>query len=98
MGPYTIGKGEDQVVLHAITMIDPATGWFEVVSIPTKRADCVVNCLEFSWLTRHPWPTEIIMDRGKEFAAEVRDAPKDEHGIERKLIATCNPQADAMVK
>ena len=38
------------------------------------------------------------MDRGKEFAAEVRDTLKDEYGIIKKLITTRNPQANAMVE
>ena len=36
VGPYTI-KGEDRssVEFMCMTMIDPATGWFEVVELPT---------------------------------------------------------------
>ena len=34
IGPYTIGKGEKEMRLHALTMIDPATGWFEIAEIP----------------------------------------------------------------
>ena len=84
--------------LWCLTMIDPATGWFEVVEIPTKRADYIANYLEMTWLTRHPWPTEIVMDRGREFAAEVRDLIKEEYGINKKLITTRNPQANAIVE
>ena len=47
-----------------MTMIDPATGWFEIVDMPNKRADYIANVLEYTWLTRNPWPTEIRMDRG----------------------------------
>ena len=79
-------------------MIDPATGWFEMAEIPTKRADDVVNILEITWLTRYPWPTEIVMDRGKEFAAEVQRTIKHEYGITRKLITTRNPQANAILE
>jgi transposase InsO family protein len=98
IGPYKIGKGDSEITLHCLTMIDPATGWFEIVEIPNKQADEVINYLEFTWLTRYPWPTEVIMDRGKEFAAEVRDTLKDEYGIIKKLITTRNPQANAMVE
>ena len=69
-------------------MIDPATGWFEIVEIPNKRADEISNVLEMTWLTRYPWPTEIIMDRGREFAAEVSAMIRDECGINKKLITT----------
>jgi transposase InsO family protein len=79
-------------------MIDPATGWFEIVEIPTKRADFIANILEMHWLTRYPWPTEIVMDRGSEFAAEVTAALRDEYGIHKKLITTRNPQSNSMVE
>jgi hypothetical protein len=98
IGPYTIGTGKHKTVLHCLTMIDPATGWFEVVAIDEKKADEVVNRLEFTWLSRYPWPTEIVMDRGKEFAAEVRDTLNHECGIMRKLITTRNPQANSIVE
>ena len=48
---------DTHVELHCMTMIDPATGWFEIVEIPTKRADCIAKILECHWLTRCPWPT-----------------------------------------
>ena len=98
IGPYKIGKDEEETTLHCMTMIDPATGWFEIVEIPCKQADYIVNYLELTWLTRYPWPTEIVMDRGSEFAAEVKEAIKDEYGISKKLITTRNPQANSMVE
>lgn len=79
-------------------MIDPATGWFEMAEIPKKSVDVIVNILEFSWLTRCPWPTEIIMDQGKEFAAEVSHTIGNECGITKKVITTCNSQANTMVE
>jgi hypothetical protein len=85
-------------MLHALTMIDPATGWFEIAEIDIKQANEIINRLEFSWLTRYPWPTEIIMDRGREFAAEVCDALKNEYGITGKLITMQNPQANSILK
>ena len=30
-----------------------------------------MNLIEIHWLMRYPWPTEIFMDRGREFMAEV---------------------------
>ena len=54
IGPYKIGKDKKQKTLHCLTMIDPATGWFEIASISRKRADYVANYLEMTWLTRYP--------------------------------------------
>jgi hypothetical protein len=71
IGPYKIKqKNKENVILWAVTMIDPATGWFEMKNIPTKRADIISNVIEQTWLTRYPWPTQIIVDRGKEFMKE----------------------------
>jgi hypothetical protein len=96
IGPYPFGDEKKDpknfIKLHCITMIDPAMGWFEIVEVPTKRADYIANLLEFNWLSRYPWPTEIRMDRGSEFAAEVTSAALNkEFGIKRKLITTRNP-------
>ena len=100
IGPYTVGdpKKKDFATLHCLTMIDPATGWFEIAEIPSKSADEVAIVLELTWLTRYPWPTEVILDRGREFRAEVEKTLKDEYGLRRKLITTRNPQANAMVE
>ena len=98
IGPYPFGTGKDAISLHCLTMIDPATGWFEIVDIPSKRADVIANLLETTWLTRYPWPTEVRMDRGKEFAAEVSAALKNEYGISRKIITTRNPQANSIIE
>ena len=100
IGPYTIGnpKKKNHTTLHCLTMIDPVTGWFEIVEIPAKTADEVAICLEQTWLTRYPWPAEVIMDRGKEFRAEVEKMLKDEYGLRRKFITTRNPQANSMVE
>ena len=98
IGPYYFGEKEKQATLHAMTMIDPATGWFEIVPIPTKRADYIANLLEQTWLTRYPWPTEVRMDKGKEFAGEVAKALKNQYSIDRKIITTRNPQSNAIIE
>ncbi len=50
IGPYKMGKKEKEISLHCLTMIDPATGWFEIERIPNKQADEVSNILEFNGL------------------------------------------------
>jgi len=79
-------------------MIDPATGLFEIVEIKEKKADYIANILEMTWLTRYPWPTEVVFDRGAEFKAEVRELIVNEYGRVPKMITTRNPQANAMVE
>jgi hypothetical protein len=104
IGPYPFGKVDKKrdidtyTELWCITMIDTATGSFEIAEIPTKQADFMANLLEFHWLTRYPWPREIRMDQGGEFKAKVQAALKDEYGITVKRITTRNPQSNSIIE
>ena len=102
IGEYSIDvkvKGKSKTLkLRCLTMIDPATGWFEIAQLDRGRADYVADLLERVWFNRYPWPTEVICDRGKEFMAEVINTLRDDYGITRKPITTRNPQANAMVE
>ena len=98
IGPYSIGTGKYATQLHCLTMIDPATGWFEIAEVKGKSSMTVANAFEKSWLTRYPRPTEVVMDRGTEFMGEVKRMLRDDYGVVRKPITTRNPQANAMVE
>ena len=98
IGPYKIGSGKHEATLHCLTMIDPATGWFEITEIPNKSSDEIANIFEMQWLNRYPWPTQVVMDRGREFMGDVITLIRNEYGITRKPITTRNPQANAMVE
>ena len=98
IGPYSFGTGKNKVTLHCLTMIDPATAWFEIASIENKRADEISNVFEQTWLSKYPWPQEVVMDRGREFMGEVIPMLRNDYGITRKPITTRNPQANAMVE
>ena len=44
IGPYTIRrKGQKDLLCKCVTMIDPATGWFEIHQYDDKRAITVAN-------------------------------------------------------
>ena len=103
IGPYKITrkhlpKGKRELVLHCLTMIDPATGWFEIVSLTDKTSLEVANEAELAWFTRYPWPTTIIFDRGSEFMGEFARMCREDYGLKRKPINTRNPQANAIVE
>jgi len=99
IGPYKIyRKGKKSLILWCITMIDPATGWFEMREIPSKIADVTANLVDQAWLTRYPLPTVMTFDRGTEFMAEFAKTIKDCYGIKKKGITTRNPQANAIIE
>jgi len=91
-------KPETHIELHCMTMADPATGFFEMVEIGQKTANVTANWLESHWLTRHPWPTEMTVDKGREFTREVSETLQNEHGVKRKIITSRNPQAHSMIE
>jgi hypothetical protein len=43
IGPYVVRTPTCTHTLRALTMIDPVTGWFEVISIPDKNAHTVME-------------------------------------------------------
>ena len=100
IGPYTIHrKGKKDLSLWCVTMIDPATCWFEIKELPgTKRADIVSLMVEQTWLNRYPWPQKVITDRGTEFMAEFIKLVKEEYGAIKKTITARNPQANAIIE
>jgi hypothetical protein len=105
IGPYEIPAPDkskkrpaNAITLHCLTMIDPATGWFEIAEISNKGSDEIANILEMTWLNRYPWPSQVVMDRGREFMGDVIRLLKDDYGIQRKPITTRNPQANSIVE
>jgi hypothetical protein len=99
IGPYTLKrKGKKNLILHCLTMIDPATGWFEMAEVKDKSAFEVAEKAEIIWLTRYPWPTQIVLDRGREFMGEFVKLIQTQYGIKRKAITARNPQANAIIE
>jgi len=103
IGPYKIKSkkrgGRPLPELKCVTMIDPATGWFEIKQYDDKKSITVANIVEQEWLTRYPRPSLITLDRGSEFIGEdFRDMCENDYGIKRKVISTRNPQANAVVE
>jgi hypothetical protein len=100
IGPYTIRrKGHKNLICRCVTMIDPATGWFEIHEYDDKRSITVANIAEQEWLSRYPWPTQITFDRGSEFIGQdFQKMIKEDYGVKAKPITVRNPQANAIVE
>ena len=99
IGPYTVTKNRsEKLTLWCCTMIDPATGWVEIVKIDTKSADNIINVVDQAWLSRYPWPVKVISDRGGEFMKEFKQTLEDMYGIKKSTITTRNPQANAILE
>jgi hypothetical protein len=57
IGPSKIRrKGNKDLICRCVTMIDPATGWFEIQLYDDKQSITVANKIEQEWFLRYPWP------------------------------------------
>ena len=79
-------------------MIDLATYWIEIFTVPSARADLGANQVELAWLICYPLPNKVIVDRGNEFLAEFREMITNDYVIKVKLITTRNPQANTILE
>ena len=88
------GKG---LQLRAMTMIDPATGWFEIHPIAHATAECCMEAFDDEWLCRYPRPHYIGCDGGSEFK-DVFQQMACNYGLVLKPSTPYNPQGNSIVE
>jgi len=79
-------------------MIDPATNWFKIIACNKQDTAIKANIVEQTWLSRYPWPQELVYDRGTEFMGLFASMIELDYGIKRRPITVRNPQANAMIE
>jgi hypothetical protein len=92
VGPLTIKTPLKTHSLLVLTMIDPATGWFEIVQANSKTATSIQDLFHNTWLARYPRPHLIVFYNGGEFKQIC-----DNYGIKAKPTTSHNPQANAII-
>jgi hypothetical protein len=95
IGPYETKsniKGVTIPPLKAVTMFDPATGWFEIKQYDDKRSITVANIVEQGWLTHYLQLYIITLDCSSKFIGQdFHDMCINDYRIKRKVISTQNP-------
>ncbi len=95
IGPYTVTtKHEKELNLHALTMCDPATGWFEVAEIKDKTSEGTAKILDQTWFCRYPRPKRCISDNGNEFLGKEFQELLQSYGVKSVPTTVKNPQAN----
>jgi hypothetical protein len=56
VGPFRIKTPAKTDSLLALTMIDPATSWFEIVKATNKSETSIQDLFHNPWLARYPQP------------------------------------------
>jgi hypothetical protein len=80
--------------LLALTIIDPATDWFEIVKATNKSATSIQDLFHNTWLARYQQPQFIVFDNGGEFKREFKQMwMHDNYGIKGKTTTSHNHQS-----
>ena len=95
-----------------MTIIDPATGWFDIIEMPTFVLEEVTigndECMDKSsarvgqlfnntWLCRYPRPRKVMFEKGSEFKRDFILLLKD-FDIKLVLTSVKKPQSNALVE
>lgn len=97
IGPYKVRLDGKQRELRAMTMIDPATGWFEIAPITEPNSYNTQRIFDSYWLARYPRPAECGFDNGSEFKGLFKELCQN-YGIKRKRSTEYNPQGNSIVE
>jgi hypothetical protein len=83
--------------LVAMTMIDPATGWFEIAALDNNDSYSTQKALDSYWLARYPRPKYIGCDNGSHFKRYFKELV-DNYGMIRKASTEYNPQSNGIIE
>ena len=91
---------DDLLILKSLTIIDQASGWFEIIQYKDKHAVTISNLVEKTCLCRYPRPTIIMYDHGNEFLGHAfeNDLIKNEYRIKSKSSAADNTQNNSILQ
>ena len=65
IGPYKVQTVDGTIhQFNTLTMIDPATSWFEIVEIPDKTSESIALLVDRTWFCRYPRPRHVSFDQG----------------------------------
>ena len=97
IGPLTVKATNGTFELLALTMIDPATGWFKIAEVRNKTPEEVSEVFDHVWLSRYPRPQELGCDNGGENKGVFRTMVQN-YGVKQIPTTTHNPQANGIIE
>jgi len=98
IGPLKCHQPNGKILeLRALTMIDPATGWFEVVDVPKIDSFNCMAAFDDTWLSRYPRPQFLGYDNGSEFKSVFKEMTEN-YGQTPKPNTPHNPQSNGVIE
>ena len=99
VGPYQVTlRNKKKLTFHAVSMIDPATGYIELHSISNKKSFTAARKVDAQWLCRYPRPIDVIYDHGSEFLGLEFKELLTSYDIDPHMITVKNPRANAILE
>ncbi len=90
--PWTVWVKSDVTVelsqfkLHILTMVDAATNWLELATIPTANSRSCTKHVDLCWLCHYSCSNTVGPDNGNEFMGEEFQELLTCYNIESKPI------------
>ena len=97
VGPYVVDTPKGKKTLLAMTMIDPATGWFEIAPLEENDSYSTQKAFDSYWLARYPRPKYCGCDNGSHFKKHFSELLEN-YGIIRKPSTEYNPQSNGIIE
>ena len=61
----------EPLIIKALTMIDPVTGWFKILQYNDEHSVTISNLVDQAWICRYPRPEIILYNRGSLFLGSL---------------------------
>jgi hypothetical protein len=97
VGPFTIRTPAKTQSLLAHIMIDPATGWFEIVEATNKSATSIQDLFHNTWLARYPRPQLLSLIMGANSNVSSNKCVTI-MALKPNQLQSHNPQANAIIE
>ena len=98
IGPWTTLVNGQELEFKALTIMDTVTNLLEIVRIDNKKSENITQLFANTWLSRYPWPAQIIHDNGGEFIGHEFQDMMRSLGITSKPTTVKNPQSNTIVE
>ena len=97
-GPWKSRAHGSDVEHCALTIVDTATQWCEIIPITNKESENVSKLVDREWFCRCPRPLRCVCDNGSEFVGKEFQDSLDSYGVDQVGTTAKNPTANAVVK
>jgi len=84
--------------VHALTVIEKATGWPEFIAICNKSSYHISILFDSEWLCHYPRPAKVVFDNGTKFTGQEFQELLISYGIKPVPTTVRNPRSNGVIK